>query len=150
MSAIAVEVDFDDEVILRYASRGSPLLFGIRVVSRGASYPDANWLDFGAIVLTATQRLIAGHTEESLRFMDGPFALRAHRGGDNLELRATNGGAFSAKTTVDEWSSSLVVASTFVLAHARSIGVWGKDCDALLICRDELHEVLKHLTSTAR
>jgi hypothetical protein len=130
-----IRVGFDDEILGRYGSRGSSLLFQIAFENDGIQFPHEGWVDFGCVVLgwwmTAIFRLAEGSHEEELCFMDGPYTLMAYRRDSELMLRASEGPAFEAKTSLAELRKEVSAAANAVLRHVSRLGLSGPDVGAL-------------------
>lgn len=76
-----LKMTFDEEMMRRYDSRGSELLFNICWVHEKLAYPSEDWLDFGGVImgwwLVAAVNLLKGEPTERFVFMDGPYAFDA-------------------------------------------------------------------------
>ena len=45
-----IHISLDEQTLRRYYDRGSPLFFGIYWSQDDVAYPDAYWMDFGAVI----------------------------------------------------------------------------------------------------
>ena len=68
-------------------TRGNHSITGVCFVRfRNVEFPESTWSDFPTVILAWWLRAVASLAEgeeEDLRFMDGPFLIRIHRGSDD-------------------------------------------------------------------
>ena len=126
-----IDISFNDELLQRYAARQAPLLFSISIADANSHYPEEAWMDFGCVILgwwiTACLNLINGSKEETMRFMDGPYALIALVRASTLTLRSSEGPAFEVVTTLADFQRVLGAAANRVLRHVVRLGLRGDD-----------------------
>jgi hypothetical protein len=76
-----VFTQFDDELLARYAKRGSPPMFTIAWEVNGVCYPSRDWIDNGTVVLgwwlVVARRMATGEDTGKFAFMEGPYSLDA-------------------------------------------------------------------------
>lgn len=74
-----LHVVFDDELLLKYHQRNSPLFFEIYFENEGKFYPEEHHMDFGEVILywwiTETIDCIEKHKLPKFIFMEGNYQL---------------------------------------------------------------------------
>lgn len=74
-------IGLDDDLLLRYNRRGSPLYFTIYWQNNLQYYPQKGWMDFGCVIMSwwtrAVERVSKDGAEQIFSFMDGPYELTA-------------------------------------------------------------------------
>lgn len=131
-----IQLGFDHQKLLRYANRGSPLVFEVVWEHEGQHYPAEHWADFGAVIMVWWLRVAVELYEEAneaeFLFMDGPYALRAkyQRETDLVEL-TPRGQDWVWRISLTELARELIRASNMISRELLSAGVGEADRKSL-------------------
>jgi len=131
-----------DRAILSHRLALGPTVFPIHIRIGSNSFPDANWDDFGLVILAwwleVAVPFVNGFTKSAvLRFMDGPFELRmASHGNGECSLAGIirhdpEVEAFRDIALTKDVLEAIVRASIEALAAHQSAGCRSQDYDAL-------------------
>ena len=121
-----LNIGFDDALIKKYVGRGRSPIFTIYWTQDQAAYPEEQWLDFGAVLLSwwliAARSLLEGAAEAELSFMDGPFRLKARRVGNLLYVSADDQ-PWQWRTPLETFVAELLRATSQVQQKFLDLGV---------------------------
>ncbi len=125
-----LQLRFDDDLIRKYVEREADPFFGICWLHNGIAYPEAEWLDFGSVILgwwlmTATS-LVRGSLEEEFLFMDGPYALSV-RSRNNLYHISMEGRSESWTVERTSFMNELLSAANQTVAKLNELQIPDKE-----------------------
>jgi hypothetical protein len=136
-NAISIKITLDDQKILKYATSGRSLHFGIAWEFDGETYyPDHLWEDFGVVLLGSWLRAaieLANSTASTkLLFMEGEACLffTHYHDEKKVELRPRRGTAVWT-TDLKAFTSAILDASQTVQEVLTRLNVHHRDMDSL-------------------
>jgi len=123
-----IVTNLDKELVAKYYSRGSPILFEIYWEHEGVTYPDQGWTDFGIVVLGwwfyVVNEFRTGVSSSKFSFMDGPYAIEAAYNADtgSIELTPEDLGV-TWHLSLQELVTGLINSATQICQELQEFGV---------------------------